>query len=418
MLKDKISLLLNTYPRSIDLSLVRIKDVLHELGNPHLKLPSIVHIGGTNGKGSVAAMLFSIQRAAGKKVHLYTSPHLIRVNERIKLAGTEVDDESLYYALREIHKYNKNNNLTRFELLTSAAFLLFSQIKADISIIEVGLGGRLDATNIINKPCISALTPISHDHIEYLGNNLEKITIEKAGILKSGVTSVVSRQPEKVMKVLEKFSTKIGSNLVRYEKDWCRKKDILHYKDRRIKLTPRMLQGDHQADNAALAAMISMCHKNFLVNQNHISIGLSQVCWPGRLQRLNGKLSKILEESELWADGAHNVGGIKVLLEWINKYNRKVIFIIALGKKKSAKYFINALVEANPKLVITLPLPDCNGIEAATLSDILNSKGIAAIVSNDLVNALKICNALEQKFTIIVTGSLYLVGKALNLDNA
>ena len=417
MLKNNISDLLEKYPRSIDLSLLRIEEVLHRLGNPHLKLPPVIHIGGTNGKGSVAAMLFSIQKAAGKKVHLYTSPHLINVNERIRLAGVEVNDDCLFYALREVDKFNKNSNLTVFELLTISAFLLFSQIKADLTILEVGLGGRLDATNIIKNPYISALTPISYDHLEFLGNNLEKIAIEKAGIFKPGVVSVISKQPKRVLKVLEEFSLKIGSSLVCYKKDWYRENDFLYYKNKKYQLIPRLLQGNHQADNAALAVMLSISHKSFVVEQNDISMGLSGVYWPGRLQLLNGKLSNILKEQELWIDGAHNVGGINTLINWIKKNNKKVIFILALGKTKNARLVIDTLAKAHPQLVITLPLPDRSGLDAAKLSEILVSKGLATKVAKDIKKAIQLCNLLESNLTVIVTGSLYLVGEALKLDS-
>ncbi|MDH3234745.1 MAG: bifunctional folylpolyglutamate synthase/dihydrofolate synthase, partial [Alphaproteobacteria bacterium] len=300
------------HPRVIDLSLGRIEHLLAALGNPERALPPVLHIAGTNGKGSTLAFLRGMLEAAGHAVHLYTSPHLIRFNERIVVAGKEIGDASLLALLDECEQANDGASITFFEFTTAAAYLAFARTPADILLLETGLGGRLDATNVIDAPALTAITPVSLDHQGFLGDDLAGIAAEKAGILKAGITGVVAAQPALAMDAITARADEIGAPLYCEGTDWRVEPvaDGFRFSGRTEALTlPRpYMTGDHQLANAGMALACLESLPGFTVDDAAKARGIAGTRWPARLQRLRtGPLGEALPGGwELWLDGGHN----------------------------------------------------------------------------------------------------------------
>ncbi len=309
------------HPKIIDLTLDRVQRLLARVGHPERRLPPVVHVGGTNGKGSVVAYLRAMLEAAGHRVHAYTSPHLVRFHERIRIAGTLVDEAELLALLEECETANGAEPITFFEITTVAAFLAFARRPADILLLEVGLGGRLDATNVIDRPLATVLTPISFDHMQYLGDSLAKIAAEKAGILKARVPAVVGLQPPEADAVFEARAAELGIPLYRAGRDWqaARERGELRFADRDGKRRYPLpaLPGDHQIDNAgmALATVRLLKAAGFRLGERSVGKGLVTVEWPARLQRLTqGPLVERLPAGwEFWLDGGHNAAAGEML---------------------------------------------------------------------------------------------------------
>ncbi len=305
--------LMRLHPKLIDLELGRIERLLADVGSPHLKLPPVVHVAGTNGKGSLVAYLRAMAEASGYRVHVYTSPHLVRFNERIRVAGELIGDDLLEDVLIEAEQANQEQPITFFEITTVAAFLAFARVPADLAVIEVGMGGRMDTTNVVN-PALSAITPIGYDHTSFLGDTLEKIAAEKAGILKRTVPAVIGRQRDVSGEVIAARAGELAVPLFRMGREWQvtptangfrYDSDLLG-----LDLPAPALVGAHQIDNAAtaVACIERLRAAQFRIDDAAVRKGLASVDWPARLQKLSrGPLVDALPPaSELWLDGGHN----------------------------------------------------------------------------------------------------------------
>lgn len=324
------------HPKKIDLSLGRMQALLARLGNPEMRMPPTIHVAGTNGKGSTIAFMRAIAESAGLRAHVYTSPHLVRFNERIVLAGHEVTDDVLAAALQHVLAVNDGAPITFFESTTAAAFWLFAQYPADLLLLEVGLGGRLDATNVL-IPAVTAITPISMDHVEFLGDTLEKIAFEKAGIMKPGVPCVVAPQAPEVMNVLQAQAEAVRCKIIKVQP--CLQKNTIS------------LLGLHQQTNAAAAIECMQQLQHPLITNGAIDQGLQNAHWPGRLERITrGALYESLSAAtQLWFDGAHNEAGAIALgtqlKQWKQEQPQRPIHLyLAMLRNRDPVIFIKHLL--------------------------------------------------------------------------
>jgi len=315
------------HPKIIDLELGRVLRLLDRVGNPEKRLPPVIHVAGTNGKGSVIAYLRAILEAAGYRVHVYTSPHLVRFNERIRLAGKLIEEAALIALLEECERANRGEQITFFEITTVAAFLAFIRDPADVVLLETGLGGTFDATNVVDQPLASVLMPISMDHMQFLGDTLEQIAANKAGIIKRGRPAIVGRQPKEALAVFEAKAAELGAPLYRYGVEWTADgllKDTLRFRDLRgPRRYPRPgLLGSHQFANAGAAVATTHWLEGFTIPDSAIARGLREVEWPARMQRLRrGPLFDMLPEGwELWLDGGHNEDAGQVIADMIRDW--------------------------------------------------------------------------------------------------
>ncbi|HEY9216212.1 MAG TPA: folylpolyglutamate synthase/dihydrofolate synthase family protein, partial [Ancylobacter sp.] len=310
--------LLALHPKLIDLSLDRVWRLLGRLGHPERRLPPVIHVAGTNGKGSTVAFMRAVLEASGKRVHVYTSPHLVRFNERIRLAGRLVDDAALTDALARAEVANQGEPITFFEITTAAAFLLFSEVPADILLLEVGLGGRLDATNVIETPLATIITPVSIDHVDFLGDTIALIAAEKAGILKRGVPAVLGRQPPDALRVIERQAARLGVPLHIIGEDVQAYEEagrlIVSDEDGLLDLPRPRLVGPHQIENAGLA-VAALRVAGLGLTSTDFEQGVRAAEWPARLQRLGwGPLTvRAPQGVDIWLDGGHNEAGGKAL---------------------------------------------------------------------------------------------------------
>jgi dihydrofolate synthase/folylpolyglutamate synthase len=318
------------HPKLIDLELSRVQRLLARVGNPERKLPPVIHVAGTNGKGSVIAYLRAFLEAAGYRVHVYTSPHLVRFNERIRLAGSLIEEPTLIELLEECEQANGGQQITFFEVTTVAAYLAFSRNPADILLLETGLGGTFDATNVIDRPLASVLMPISMDHMQFLGDSLEQIAANKAGIIKQGRPAIVGRQPDEALAVFEAKAKELNAPLYRYGKEWFVDgllKDSLRFLDTRgpRRYPPPGLLGSHQFANAGTAIAATRWLEGFKIDDGAIAQGLRNVEWPARMQRLtHGPLTEMLPKNwELWLDGGHNEDAGQVIADMIRDWGNQ-----------------------------------------------------------------------------------------------
>lgn len=379
----------------IDLSLARMQQLLAALGHPEGRLPPVVHVAGTNGKGSTIAFLAAMLAAAGKRVHRYSSPHLVRFHERIVLAGEEIDDDLLLACLHKVRDAARDIPVTFFEATTAAAFLAFVERSADYLLLEVGLGGRLDATNMVAKPVVSVVTPIGIDHEEFLGTGITSIAREKAGIMKPGVPCFSAEQVPQALAVLQQQAAMLGVALRVVPP---------------LSSYPQLgLCGQHQLQNAALAAAVA---RHLGINDAAIDAGLQSVRWPGRLQRLHrGALVDGL--GPVWLDGGHNRHGAQALVQWLGEQARPRVALVGMMARKDARGYFEVLAPALDA-VVCLPVPDApDGYDEDVLAAQAQAAGIAQVaVASDLASAI----ALAQRYkpaTVLVAGSLYLVGAVL-----
>lgn len=408
--------------KPIDLGLERIKSLLDRLGNPEKTLPPVVHVAGTNGKGSTIAFIRAILEAAGYRVHVYTSPHLVEFNERIILAGKKITDQFLEEVLDQCRESAEGLKITFFEGTTAAAFLAFSKVPADILLLETGLGGRLDATNVLEKPAITIITPISIDHSEFLGDTLEEIAGEKAAIMKEGVPCVVSTQKPNVAKIIENEAKKKKSSLYRYKHEWdCIKTEKgmrFIWGDEVIDLSSPALTGVHQIVNAGTALACVKLLKEFDINKNAIEKGITNVSWPGRLQLLDKKnpLQKSLPSgSEIWIDGGHNLGAAEVLLEKLEEWQDKPLFlIVGMMKRKDSERFVSILSK-KADYCVGVDIPDEDDArDGKEIKDFAIKAGMEAGTAKNIEDALKeISTVTEKSCRVLICGSLYLIGSVL-----
>jgi dihydrofolate synthase/folylpolyglutamate synthase len=417
----------NPYLRAIDLQLVRMVNLMNALGRPDRKLPPVVHVAGTNGKGSLMAYLRAIYEAAGKAVHVYTSPHLVRFNERVVLAGKEVEDADLYDALRRVHMLHSEFPSTLFEGVTAASMLLFAKHKADVMLVEVGMGGRLDATNIIEKPAVCVITPVSIDHSEYLGKDIPAIAREKAGIMKKDVPCVISPQTEDAMAVMSAHALHLGVPLMRYGHEWHLIEENGGYTYKSDTLTmalPRpSLAGGHQWQNAgtAVAAMDVLMQKGHDVNEAAIAAGIPKAFWEGRLQSITSPkwLDALPNGSDVWLDGGHNPAAAAILSRWArDRWGEEPQLHLVCGmlKTKDARGFLTPLAPL-VKQLWAVPIHDePNALMPGELEYKARGMGMQADTAHHVREALEKIGrtATDGKpVHVLITGSLYLVGQVI-----
>jgi dihydrofolate synthase/folylpolyglutamate synthase len=413
------------HPKIIDLSLERIERLLARLGHPERALAPVVHIAGTNGKGSTLAMLDAMLRAGGRRVQRYISPHLVRFNERILLDGRPIAEAELAEVLDLCERVNDGAPITFFEITTAAAFLAFARHPADAVLLETGLGGRLDATNVIPCPRLTALAPISLDHQAFLGERLEQIAFEKAGILKPGVACIVGPQPAEALGVIEQRARAVGAALSVHGRDWQARQIgdrlVVSVGDTALDLPLPALAGRHQIDNAGLAVACALALGDLAPDERALADGLRKVEWPGRLQRLTrGPLVAHLPATcELWLDGGHNPAAGEALAASLDGAGmRPLHLVVGMLNTKDEAGFLRPLAPLASS-VHTVPVPDEQAsrdpIEAAAEA---RRFGIAASPAPDVASALAAIAATDPDAArVLVCGSLYLAGHVLR-ENA
>ncbi|HEY6433196.1 MAG TPA: folylpolyglutamate synthase/dihydrofolate synthase family protein [Acetobacteraceae bacterium] len=403
------------HPRLIDLSLDRLIALLAKLGSPERRLPPVVHVAGTNGKGSTCAFLRGIAEAAGLRVHVYTSPHLVRFNERIRLAGRLVSDDALATALEQVEAVNAGAPITVFEVITAVAFHLFAQVPADLCVLEVGLGGRGDATNVIDHPAACAITSISLDHREMLGETIAAIAAEKAGIIKPGVPLAIGAQSPEASDVLLAQAERLGAPVRRRGRDW--RIEPGRYQDWRgsLSLPAPSLPGAHQYDNLGIA--LAALRATALPIPDSAAVGAAQAEWPARLQLLTGRLARLLPDGwELWLDGGHNPDAGRVLAEHLAGWaDRPVHLVVGMKQSKDAAEFLRPLL---PRASSVWAVAEAEQHLALPVEAIIAASGGVARPGPVVTEALRSLPYGSGPARVLICGSLYLAGEILKQDGA
>ena len=414
------------HPRVIDLSLARIERLLARLGHPERQLAPVIHVAGTNGKGSTVAFLRAMLEAHGVVVHVYTSPHLVRFNERIVVAGRDIDDDSLCALLQECEAANAGDPITFFEVTTAAAFLAFARTPADFTLLETGLGGRLDATNVIARPLITALTPISLDHQGFLGETIAAIAGEKAGILKAGVPCWSAHQPAAAAAVIAKRAVEVGAPLIREGEGWCAKPDGDGWRfegfapalpQTHWALPAPALAGAHQIANAGLALACLHRLPGLVIDASAVARGLACARWPARLQRLDaGRLVDLLPRGwELWLDGGHNPGAAQALAHHLAGWrDRPLVLVFGMLKTKDETGFLAPLAGlAQRALTVAIP-GEAASLDADSAAAAARRVGLAADACDSVREALRrAAGSGGPTARVLICGSLYLAGAVL-----
>jgi dihydrofolate synthase/folylpolyglutamate synthase len=406
------------HPKLIDLSLGRLEALLARLGHPERALPPVLHVAGTNGKGSTCAFLRAIAEAAGQRAHVYTSPHLVRFHERIRLAGQLVAEDALAEALTEVEAVNAGAPITVFEITTAVALLLFARTPADLLVLEVGLGGRFDATNVIARPAACAITSISMDHMDFLGDSLAAIAFEKAGIIKPGIPVATGRQHPDAAAVIAARAAELAAPLAARDTGWtiARNDGGLAYRDARgaLALPPPGLLGPHQEDNAGIAIAALRAWSPPWVSEPAIAAGLARATWPARLQRLHGRLAALLPAGfELWLDGGHNAGGGAALAEQLARWaDRPTHLVIGMKRGKASDGFLAPLL-AHAATLQAVAEPGQH--LAMAPEEILAAAGGRGRVGGTVAAALAALHGAAPG-RVLVCGSLYLAGEVLKAD--
>jgi dihydrofolate synthase/folylpolyglutamate synthase len=424
-LGELLARLSRLHPTQIDLSLTRMQRLLAQLDHPERKLAPVVHIAGTNGKGSTIAYLRAILEAADLRVHVYTSPWLVRINESVRLAGTLVSDDELREALLHCERFNAGAPITRFEIETAAALHLFAQHPADVVLLETGLGGRLDATNVIDAPAACVLTPIGMDHMEFLGDTLSAIAGEKAAIIKRGVPVICAEQSLEAMAVIEAQAKRMRAPLHAAGESWhvSVEHGRLVYQDERglLDLAAPKLFGRHQFYNAGLAIATLRAIAAFKINQAAYETGVARAEWPARMQRLtSGALVEAApRESEIWLDGGHNADGGRVVAAALGdleeRVSRPLVVIAGMMGNKDADAFL-ANFAGLTRHIIAVPIPDRdNAMPVDRLADAARRIGMRVETAPGVEAALRALTRLAYEVPprILITGSLYLAGHVL-----
>ena len=408
------------YPKFSDLSLDRQHRLLADLGHPELHLPPVIHVAGTNAKGSTIAYLRAFLEAAGKRVHVYTSPHLVRFNERIRLAGKLVSTRRINDALEAVERINAGKPITQFEITTSAALKLFAETPADYLLLEVGLGGDFDSTNVIDHPLGTIITPVDFDHQKWLGYSIEEIAFHKSGILKRGAPAVIGRQRDQGLAEIERNAAKLGVKPFVQGRDYDgypqNGRLIYQDEDGLLDLPPPALIGRHQFDNAALA-VAAVRHFNLPGSDAQIAEGLRHVVWPARIQKLAGKLRDLLPEaSELWLDGAHNAHGAAALAVSLEEMNAvrplPLALITGMMNTRPPADFFAPFAAMQPKVFgLTIPGEE-NAYPATEIVDAACGLGLTARTARSVTAALRAAAELGPA-RVVICGSLYLAGDVL-----
>lgn len=423
-----ITRLLTLHPKRIDLSLDRMWRILDALDHPERHLPPVIHVAGTNGKGSTIAFMRAMLEAAGRSVHVYTSPHLVRFNERFRLGaprgGALVSDAALAAALTEAERANNGAPITVFEIETAAAFLLFSRQPADVLLLEVGLGGRLDATNVIDRPLASVITPISMDHLEFLGDALDKIAAEKAAILKRDVPGVIAPQPDVALAVIERQARKVRAPLRVAGEHWNVHEEhgrlVYQDEDGLLDLPLPKLNGRYQFDNAGVAIAALRAGGLKLPNAAFES-GIVKADWPARLQLLSHGALKALAppHSELWLDGGHNAEGGRAVAAALGAFEERVsrplVLVVGMLATKDCEGYLRNFAGL-ARRVYAIPIPNQEkSLSAEAVAQAARNVGIPAERYGAIEDVLAAISELEldPPPRIVITGSLYLAGDVL-----
>ncbi len=409
--------LTSLHPKVIDLSLDRMHRLLAALDHPEQRLPPVIHIAGTNGKGSTLAMIRAGLEAGGARVHAYTSPHLARFHERIRLAGQLIADDELAATLQECEAANGGQPITFFEITTAAAFLAFSRVAADYTLLEVGLGGRLDATNVVTDPRLTIITPVSIDHTQYLGDTIAQIAAEKAGVIKPRVPCVVARQTDEALRVIEARAQGLTAPLSICGQHWqiMRDRDGMLFQDDHglwdLPL-PRLI-GDHQIQNAgtALAAL-----RQLGASERQARAAVTRVEWPARMQRLTrGPLVDAAgPRAELWLDGGHNpAGGQALAATLVSLPARPTHLICGMLNTKDASGYLRALAPHVDSLT-AIDIPgEPNTLRASQTAGFAAEVGMVASEADTLDSAIRRIVATQPRARLLICGSLYLAGRVL-----
>lgn len=402
---------------SIDLSLDRMHALLNALGNPEQKLPPVIHLAGTNGKGSTLAFLRAIYEAAGYRVHAYTSPHLVLFNERIVEAGRPIDDAALLALLEQVAVATAKIPVTFFEATTALAFMAFAKQAADVVLLETGLGGRLDATNVVAQPLATVITPIDYDHMEFLGNTLAKIAAEKAGIIKRGVPCFVGAQQLEAQAVFENVAQKRDAPLILHGRDWQYVVDGKHiavsHAGHQWHLPQPALLGAHQCHNAALASVVATSMAALPVTDAAITSGITHARWPARLQKLiRGPLVEAWgERGEVVLDGGHNPSAAHALAAWLSENSAPTTLLCGMMKRKDAHGFLLPLAPHITHM-IAVPIAENDSYSPEELAEIGHACGIAQVhACHPLEEAAKHWDDANGR--LLMAGSLFLAGQVL-----
>jgi dihydrofolate synthase/folylpolyglutamate synthase len=416
--------LLSLHPKIIDLTLDRVWRLLHRMGDPQDRLAPVVHIAGTNGKGSTLAMIRAGMEGVGKITHAYTSPHLARFHERVRIAGELISEPDLAAVLEECEAANGGDQITFFEITTVAAYLAFSRVPADYTLLEVGLGGRLDATNVIGRPALTVITPVSIDHQQYLGETLGEIAFEKAGILKPGVPCIVGPQQDAALAVIEARAAEVGAPLRVHGQDWMVRAEhgrlVYEDNDGLLDLDPPALQGAHQFENAgaAIAALRALG-----LSEAACRAALANAVWPARMQRLSkGPLAERMPDgATLWLDGGHNASagealGMALVGLSARDPGRVPLWLIAgMLDTKAAEDFLRPLAP-HADGILTVTIPDtAAAIPAEVLAARARSVGLKAEPAAGVGEALEaiLARVPQAPLRVMICGSLYLAGAVL-----
>lgn len=404
------------HPKVIDLTLDRVWQLLERLGNPQNWLPPVIHVAGTNGKGSTLAMIRAGLEGAGKTCHVYTSPHLARFHERIRLANELISEEYLTEVLDECYAANRGEQITYFEITTVAALLAFSRVQADFCLLEVGLGGRLDATNVIEKPALTIITPVSFDHPQFLGNTVAQIAGEKAGILKRLVPTVIAGQTDEALEVIEDRIARLGAPAMIQGQHWHvqEERGRVVYQDERglLDLPPPALMGAHQIQNAG-TAITALRHLGF--RESACEAAMTNVTWPARMQKLtSGPLLERAPNAQFWLDGGHNAACAEALAESLSRLPKRETHLICglMNTKDVAGYMSPVAPHAASLRAVSIP-GEVNTLPADETATGAKAVGIDAKTAVDVESAVDEIAATNPAARILICGSLYLAGSVL-----
>lgn len=408
--------MMSLHPKVMDLVLDRVWRLLDALGNPQNSLPPVIHIAGTNGKGSTQAMIRAGLEGAGLSVHAYTSPHLARFHERIRLAGTLITEEHLTEVLDECYAVNGGEPITYFEITTCAALLAFSRVKADYTLLEVGLGGRLDATNVVDHPALTVITPVSIDHTQYLGDTLEQIAAEKAGIIKRGVPCVVGPQLDGALSVIEARALRLGAPVIAQGQQWhvWEERGRLVFQDENglLDLPVPALPGAHQIENAG-AALAALRTLGF--GEQAAEAAMTDVKWPARMQRLRaGPLVEAAGEAELWLDGGHNASAGEALGRHLASLpNRPTYLICGMLNTKDVRGYLRPLADQARNLYAVSIPGEAATLSAGETAAAARDVGMTAHEAASVNAALSQIISADPRARVLICGSLYLAGNIL-----
>lgn len=415
------------HPSLIDLTTGRVERLLAALGDPHKRLPPVIHVAGTNGKGSTVAYLRAIAEAAGLRVHTITSPHLVRFAERIRLAGTLITDAQLADLIDRVEDANAGESISFFEITTVLAIQAFAETPADLCIVEVGLGGRFDATNIFDAPAVSVVTPVDYDHLEMLGPELSKIAWEKAGIIKQGRPAIVARQMEEAEEVILKEAEDLSAPVTLMGRDFDaweeRGRLMVQLEDQLYDLPAPSLFGGYQFANAGLAVAAALALKDPRIDEAALAKGVSSALWPARFQRLTeGPIARLAAErgSDVWLDGGHNPHAGRALAEaagrLVARDPRPLVLVSAMFARKDARGFFQPFADLNPQVFATT-FDSPNAAPAEEIATAATEAGLQAELVADVEAGVKRALAGDGPAPhILICGGLHFAGEVLAMS--